>query len=63
MSHGPGIRKDFVVVAALERLVAEEVNRGELDAPFLVALVLEVPEAVSLVPPVGEDVKRDLTAD
>lgn len=47
---------NLVVVTALKGLVAKEVN-------VLEALLLDVAEAVGLVPASGEDVKRDLTAD
>lgn len=47
---------DLVVVAAKLGLVAEKVDSVE-------ALVLDVSEAVSLVPSSGENVKRDLTTN
>lgn len=47
---------DLVVVPALVGLVAEEVDLLEL-------LVLDVPEAVRLVPPRREHVKADLPPD
>lgn len=63
MADGAGILVDFVVVAALGRLVAEEVNVLVGDAVGLLGLGLEVLEAVCLVPAGGEDVKGDLAAD
>lgn len=59
----PGVLVDLVVVAALERLVAEEVDRRVGDAPRLLGLGLEVLQAVGLVPAGGEDVEGDLAAD
>lgn len=40
----------------LVRLVTEEMN-------LLEALTLDVPEAIGLVPPCGEDIKRYLSAN
>lgn len=54
---------DLVVVAALKGLVAEEVDLGVLDAAGPLGVVLEVLEAVRLVPAGGEDVEGDLAAD
>lgn len=59
----PGVLVDLVVVAALERLVAEEVDRRVGYASRLLRLGLEVLQAVGLVPAGGEDVEGDLTAD
>lgn len=61
--HRPLVGEDLVVVTALERLVAEEVDGGVLDAAGPLGLVLEVLEAVGLVPARGEDVEGDLAAD
>lgn len=63
VADGAGILVDFVVVATLGRLVAEEVNVVVGDAVGLLGLGLEVLEAVCLVPAGGEDVKGDLSAD
>lgn len=63
MSHSSWVLVDFVVVAALVRLVAEEVNGGVLDTTWQVLLVLDVLQAVGLVPALGEDIERDLAAD
>ena len=54
---------DFVVVAANEGLVAEEVDCFVGDAIRLLRLVLEMLEAVGLIPAGGEDVEGDLAAD
>lgn len=63
MSNGPRIGVDLVVVSSYIRLVAEEVDGGVLDAAGLLGFVLEVREAVRLVPALGEDVEGDLAAD
>lgn len=63
VADGAGILVDFVVVAANGRLVAKEVNLFVGDAVGLLGLVLEVLEAVRLVPAGGEDVERDLAAN
>ena len=63
VSYRPGVLVDLVVVAALERLVAEEMDRGVGNPSRLLGLVLEVLQAVCLVPAGGEDVERDLAAD
>lgn len=63
VSDGAGVGVDLVVVAALEGLIAEEVDGVVGDAIGLLGLVLEVPEAVSLVPTSGEDVEGDLTSN
>jgi hypothetical protein len=58
-----GVVVDLVVVAALEGLVAEEMDGGVLDSAGLLCVVLEVLKAVGLVPASGEDIKRDLAAN
>jgi hypothetical protein len=63
VANGAGVAVNLPVVAALEGLVAEEVNRLVLDAARLLGLVLEVLEAVGLVPAGREDVKGNLAAD
>lgn len=60
---GPRVAEDLVVVAALEGLVAEEVDRLVLDAARPLGLALQVLQAVGLVPAVGEDVEGDLATD
>lgn len=57
MSHRPRVRVDLVVVSALVRLVAEEVDRRVLDAAGLLGFVRQVLQTVRLVPPGGEDVE------
>ena len=65
MTNRPLVVVDLPVVAARERLVAEEmdvlvVNAGEtLGGVFL---GFDVPQAVRLVPSGGEAVERDLAA-
>jgi uncharacterized protein (UPF0210 family) len=54
---------DLPVVAALEGLVAEEVDRLVLDAAGFLGLILEVAQAVRLVPARGKDVEGELAAD
>lgn len=63
MPNRPGVLKDLVVVAPLERLVAKEVHRGVRNTARLLGLVLEVLQAVRLVPTLWEHVKRDLPAN
>jgi hypothetical protein len=63
VADGPWVRVDLVVVTALKGLVAEEVDGGIGDAAGLLGLVLEVLEAVPLVPARGEDVEGDLATD
>ena len=58
-----GIFIDLVVVAALHRLVTEEVDRLIIDAARKVLVVLDVLQAVSLVPPGWEDVEGYLPTD
>lgn len=54
---------DLVVVAALVRLVAEEVDGRVVDAVRQVLLVLDVLQTVRLVPAGGKDVEGELAAD
>lgn len=63
VSDRPGVLVDLVVVAALERLVAKEVDRRVGYPSRLLGLVLEVLQAVGLVPAGGKDVEGDLAAD
>jgi len=58
----PLVAVDLPIVAALERLVAKEVDVLVLDAGH-VLLGLDVLQAVRLVPAGGEDVEGDLAAD
>lgn len=62
VADGARVLEDLVVVAALVRLVAEEVHGAVLDAAELL-LGLDVLQAVRLVPAGGEDVEGDLAAD
>lgn len=62
MSDSALILVDFVIVAALVGLVAEEVDGRVLDAGN-VLLQCKVLQAVCLVPAGGKDVKGDLSAD
>lgn len=62
VAYGAGVAVDFIIVAALEGLVTEEVDGLVLDAA-LFGFVLEVVEAVSLVPAGGEDIEGDLSAN
>ena len=67
MSDRAWVGVDFIIVAAFGRLVAEEVDVGigETSTTTIgpVLFVLDVAEAVRLVPAVWEDVKGDLAAD
>ena len=55
--------EDLVVVAAGRGLVAEEVDRLVGNAVGLLCLVLEVAQAVGLVPAVGEHIEGDLASN
>ena len=61
--HRPLVLVDLEVVAALVRLVAEEVDGREVDAVGQVLVGLDVLQAVGLVPAGGEDVEGYLAAD
>lgn len=66
MPHRPRIRINLPVIAALEGLVAEEMDCLVPDAGAAlggVGLGFDVAEAVRLVPAGGEDVEGDLPAD
>jgi CheY-like chemotaxis protein len=63
MANGAWILVDLVVVAALERLVAKEVDLVELDTVWQLCVGLDVLQAICLVPTCWEDVEGDLTAD
>ena len=62
MSLRPRVFENLVVVAALVRLVAEEVDLAVLDAADLL-LGLDVLQTVRLVPAGREDIEGDLAAD
>lgn len=63
MADDPRIRKDLVVVSTLKRLVAKEVHVGVADTAGLLGLLLEVLQAVRLVPALGENVEGDLATN
>lgn len=63
MSNSPGVLVDLEIIAALERLITEEVHRGISNTARLLGLALQVLQAVRLVPAGGEDVEGDLAAD
>jgi hypothetical protein len=62
VAHSTRVLENLVIVAALVRLVAEEVDGAVLDAAGLL-LGFDVLQAVRLVPAGGEDVEGDLAAD
>jgi hypothetical protein len=62
VSNGSGIVVDLPVVAALEGLVAKEVNVLEID-PRDVLLLLDVLQAIGLIPASGENIEGDLAAN
>jgi len=63
VANGALVNIDLIVIATLERLVAEKVNRRVLDSARLLGLGLEVAEAERLVPTRGENIERDLAAN
>jgi hypothetical protein len=63
VANRPLIGEDLVVVAALKGLVAEEVDVLVRYAARPLGILLEVAEAVGLVPADGEDVKGDLASN
>lgn len=63
VSDCPRIAVDLVVVSSLVSLVTEEVDRLVLDTSRLLRLVLEVLQAVGLVPSGREHVEGYLAAD
>lgn len=63
MARRSGVAVELVVVATFERLVAEEMYVLVGDAAGFLGLVLEVLQAVRLVPAGGEDVEGDLPAN
>lgn len=62
MTDSARVRKDLIIIAAGEALVAEEVDCLVVDAGD-VLLGLDVLQAVSLVPTSGEDIEGDLAAN
>ena len=63
MTCGSGIFEDLVVVTTWRGLIAEEVDGLVGDTTGLLGVVLEMAQAVCLVPTVGENVEGDLTAN
>ena len=63
MSRDPAILVEFIVVAALECLVAEEVDGSILNTAWKILLVLNVLQTVCLVPACWKDIERYLTSD
>ena len=63
MTDSSGVGVDFVIVAALEGLVTKEVDVLVGNAIGLLSLVLEVLEAVGLVPANGEHIEGNLPAN
>lgn len=62
MTLSPWVGENLIVVSTRERLVTEEMDGLVLDTRD-VLLVLDVLQAVGLVPTSGEDIKRNLAAD
>lgn len=63
VSNRPRIAVDLVVVSSLVCLVTEEVNRGVLNTARLLRLVLEMLQAVGLVPSGWEHIEGYLAAN
>lgn len=63
MACHPRVFVDLVVVTALESLVTKEVNSTVFDSPRQVLLVLNMLQAIPLIPAGREDVEGDLPAD
>jgi hypothetical protein len=63
VTDGALVVVDLVVVAALKGLVAEEVNCGVGHAAGLLGLVLQVLQAICLVPAGWEDIEGDLATN
>lgn len=63
VSNSPRILIDLIIIAALERLVAKEVDRRVRDTAWLLSLVLEVLQAIGLVPASWEHIEGDLATD
>ena len=62
MPHRPCILKNLIIIPALVRLIAKEMNRRVLD-PTALLFRLHVFQAVRLVPARGEDIKGELAPD
>ena len=63
MPHRPLVRVNLIIVPALERLVAKEVDGRVVHPARQVLLILNVLQTVRLVPPLREDIEGDLPAD
>ena len=63
MSNSPRVLVDLVVVTTFEGLVAEEVDRLVVYSIGQVLVVLDVLQAIRLVPAGWEDVEGYLAAD
>ena len=62
MPHRPAVLIDLVIIAALVCLIAKEVNSGIIDAADLL-FILEMLQAICLIPASGENVEGDLAAN
>lgn len=63
MADRPAIGVDLIIVASLVRLVSKEVNSGVAYSTRVLCVLLEMLQAVRLVPASGEDIKRYLATD
>lgn len=63
VSNCPRIAVDLIVVSSLVSLVTKEVNCGVFNTARLLGLVLEMLQAVGLVPPGREHIEGYLAAD
>lgn len=63
MSNGSWILEDLVVVTALVCLVTEEVDSRIVDATWQILLILNVLEAVCLIPTLRKYIEGDLTTN
>lgn len=63
MANGAGVGVDLVIVSARACLVAEKVNVLVCDTSGLLSIILEMTQAVGLVPTSREDIERDLATD
>ena len=62
MPHGPWVLKDLIIITALVGLIPKEMN-SRVVHPAELLFLLEVLQAVRLVPPCGKDIEGDLAAD
>lgn len=62
MANGSLVLINLVIIAALERLVAKEMDLSVLHATD-VLFTLDMLQAVGLVPSSGKDIERDLATD